>query len=269
MQFFCYQNGRIVQTSEIQISHKNLAFMRGYGVFELFRTYEKNPFYLEEHLTRLKNGAHKLNLNVPENIKNIIEKLIQLNQADDLVYKIYLTENENGESELLIVAENIPQIPAEDKDNGIHVILTRNLRVLPEIKSTSYLAAIHALKEAKKQNATDAIYVNQKSELLELTRANFFAVIGKIIYTPKNEILHGITRNIVIELSNELNLKLKETTILENDIPYFDEAFCTATTKEIQPIKQIEGIKIPIGEITKKLQKKFELKVQSNRYSTV
>jgi branched-subunit amino acid aminotransferase/4-amino-4-deoxychorismate lyase len=244
--------------------------MRGYGVFELFRTYETTPFYLSEHLQRLKRGAKMLKLNYPEEIETILNKLFSLNRENDLVYKIYLSETENEKDELLIIAEKLIPPILDEKSNGISIILNRNLRVFPEIKTTSYLAAIRALKDAKEVGASDALYVNEKDELLELTRANFFCVMDSVIYTPKNDILEGITRKVVIELANELKLPIKTTTIYENQISDFEEAFATSTTKEILPIKKIGPTSLKIGPVTKKLMIEFRrmIKIDENKLAT-
>jgi branched-chain amino acid aminotransferase len=53
MEKLFWKNGRILADSSNIISPLDLGLIRGYGVFDFFRTYGKTPFELEAHFDRL------------------------------------------------------------------------------------------------------------------------------------------------------------------------------------------------------------------------
>mgnify|MGYP000499897422 CR=1 FL=1 len=266
MAHFCFQNGNFLPQSEAKLEITNLAFTRGYGAFELFRTYEFTPFFLKEHLARFQNSANVLGLHYPKSVELVIERLLKKNNTPNLVFRLYLSEDESGESQFIVLCDPITLPPESQYERGIPIITTNLTRHFHEIKSTCYLAALVSLKEAAKKGAEDALFKNSKGELLELTKSNFFAVIDGILRTPKEGILFGITRSIVLELANKLDLEILEGPIEEREIPRIEEAFCTSTIREILPLSKIDTHTIPLGPITRKLQAAFraELAIKFN-----
>ena len=93
----------------------------------------------------------------------------------------------------------------------------------------------------------------------------FFLIKNNTVITPKKNILLGITRNFI------LNLVMKEFSIEERDIHFdelarADEAFITATNKEVLPIVQIDSTTIgngKIGKNTKKIMEMFAAAIRS------
>ena len=257
MQFFCYHNGKYILQKSASIPTTDLGFTRGYAAFELIRTYDYTPFYLKEHLERFRNNAKSLLLEYPDNVEEVVATLLEKNNQKNLVIRLYLSEDESGKSHFLVLCDPILLPSKEQYKNGIAVITTTHMRHFYQIKSTCYLAAILALKDAAKHSAEDAIFKNPQGHLLELTKSNFFAVIDGTLYTPKNEILFGITRSLVIELAKELSIPLKEADIPICRLPHIEEAFSTSTIREILPISKIDSQIIPLGPITKTLQRLF------------
>ncbi len=104
--------------------------------------------------------------------------------------------------------------------------------------------------------------ISEDKKILECVTSNFFAVIDKkLITTPKDKILAGITRKIVIQLAKKLKIPVEERDIDLREIKNFDEAFITATNKEILPIIKIDRARIgggKVGEITKILMEEFK-----------
>ena len=57
-----YIDGQYLTEDKASISVKDLAVLRGFGVFDFLITYNKRPFYLKEHVQRLENSAGKIGL---------------------------------------------------------------------------------------------------------------------------------------------------------------------------------------------------------------
>ena len=107
---------------------------------------------------------------------------------------------------------------------GIKVITTRLQREAPEAKTTNYMAAVRALKEAARHDASDALYVNEQGHVLEATRSNFFIFRGDTLVTPLDGVLFGVTRNVVLELARGRFL-IEERPISLDELIQADEAF--------------------------------------------
>ena len=79
--------------------------------------------------------------------------------------------------------------------------------------------------------------------MLEAATSNFFAFVGGKIIAPKDNILKGITRNLVIKLAKK-EFKVEERELKTDELSLTTEAFITATNKDIVPVVQIDDKKI-------------------------
>ena len=69
--------------------------------------------------------------------------------------------------------------------------------------------------------------------------------------------LNGITRQSIIKIASDLNLKVKELNLKYEDLLDADEAFFTGTAAEVVPIRELDGRAIGTGSrgpLTQKLQ---------------
>ena len=76
-------------------------------------------------------------------------------------------------------------------------------REFATVKSTNYALAWHAARQTAGKNWDDILFMNGDS-VTEAARSNFFAVIGGVLCTPRDGMLFGVTRKVVMELATEL-----------------------------------------------------------------
>jgi len=252
-----YVGGRWVHPHEATLSMNDIAVLRGYSVFESLRTYDRQPFHLDEHLRRLYRSAILIELDIPwssEQIATVVQEIIARNRYRHATIRLLIT---GGESEDGTLPSGKPTLavlitPLGERDmklfaKGIKLITTRLQRVSPEAKTTNYIAAVRALREAVRRDAADALFVNEEGHVLEATRSNFFIFRGDMLVTPREEILIGVTRNLVLELARG-RFAIEERPILLEELARTDEAFITASSKEITPVVQIEDLTIGNGK---------------------
>ena len=252
-----YVGGCWVHPHEATLSINDIAVLRGYSVFESLRTYDRRPFHLDEHLKRLYQSAVLIGLEIPWSsrfIADIIRETIARNTYKHASIRLLLT---GGESEDGITPSGKPVLvvmitPLGERDmqrfaRGIKLIITRLQREAPEAKTTNYMAAVQALKEAANRGAADALFVNEQGHVQEATRSNFFIFRGDILVTPRDGVLHGITRNVVLQLAQG-RFAVEERPILLEELPLADEAFITSSSKEITPVVQIDDLVIGSGK---------------------
>src|SRR6266566_1468432 len=252
-----YIEGQWVHPGEATISINDIALLRGYSVFESFRTYNRRPFHLDEHLTRLYRSAGLIEMTIPwsrEYITDVIRDIIARNVYKHASIRLLVT---GGVSEDGILPSDIPTLVAmitqlaerdmEGFARGCKLITTKLQRISPEAKTANYIAAVRALKEAVRRDAADALFVNERENVLEATRSNFFIFREDTLVTPRKGILIGITRNVVLELARG-RFAVEERPILLEELAMADEAFVTSSSKEITPVVQIDDLVIGDGK---------------------
>lgn len=265
-----YINGKYFQPKEARISIFDLGFTRAYAVFDFLRTYSGKPFYLKEHLNRLLNSAKIIGLKHQYNLKfleKIVLKTFKKSKLKDASIKIYLTGGESkdfltlSKANLVIIVTPIKNLSEDLYQKGGKLITKTCERILPQAKTTVYTEGLKYLQEAKKRGAIEVLLIGPDKKILECATSNIFVVLNKKLVTPKNNILLGVTRKVVINLAKKVKISVIERDIYLKEIRNADEVFITATNKEILPIAEIDNYKISnkrIGEITKKLREEFK-----------
>jgi branched-chain amino acid aminotransferase len=267
-----YINGKFLDEKEAKISVYDLGLLRGYAVFDFLRTYNQKPFYLNDHLKRLLNSAKLIGLKHGYNLKllrKIVTQTLKKNIQKGLEYniRIILTGGESkdfitpSKPNLIVMITPLKKLDEKLYQKGGKLITKISERILPQAKTIIYSEAVKFIQEAKKKGAVEVLLLDKNKKILECTTSNFFAVIdGKIITPSTEKILSGITRKIVINLAKRLKIPVIERDIYFNEIKKFDEAFITASNKEILPIIQIDNFKISTqpGPITKTLMSQFK-----------
>lgn len=264
-----YVNGQYVKEEEAKISILDLAILRGFGVFDYLRTYAGRPFHLWDHLLRFKYSAEHIGLALPNSlseIEAIVSAVQKLNHLEEASIKIILTGGISPDqftpqiqSNLIVFAYPLTSYPHHYFTDGIKVITTRLSRSLPTSKTTQYTPAIVALQQGKAQNAVEAIYLNAQNELLEATTSNFFGFKDGTLYTCcSEEVLIGITREVVRNLAAP-HFPIDTRALSYDEIPKLEEAFITASNKEVMPVTQIDSMKVGTGQVGPKTRFIMEL----------
>ncbi len=247
MDTLVYINDQFLDGKEATISPLDISVLRGFGVMDYFRTYGGNPFKLREHLERFVFSASEIGLTVPkaiEEMEEIVAGLLARTNFEETGIKVVLTgglsEDQlmpDGEPTFFAVAYPFKPFPKIYFEKGIKITTECYERPFPKAKTIQYLPAIMALKNGE----VDVLFHNEKGYLLETATANFFAVKEGKIITPKEGVLEGITRQVVLELED-----VEEREIHFSEIESFEGAFLTSSNKEVMPVTQINHHVIPL-----------------------
>jgi branched-chain amino acid aminotransferase len=250
-----YIDGACVTEDKAVISAKDLAVLRGFGVFDFLITYNKRPFYLKEHVQRLDNSAKKIGLKLNhtnEAICSIVKETVLRNTHHDesnirIVYTGGISSDgvtPEGNGKLMVMVTPKLQLPTWWYTDGAKIITLDIERFIPGAKSTNYLTAVWALQQAHHQEAIEAIYVDRNNHMLEGTTTNFYFFKDNKLITTQSDILPGITRSVVIELVKD-HFDIKFRDIGKGEIASMEEVFISGSNKEIVPIIQINDT--PVG----------------------
>jgi len=131
------------------------------------------------------------------------------------------------------------------------VSIRRNhpLALNPMIKSNNLLNNALAMQEAIRSEAEEALMRNQNGDLVECSQSNFFLVRDGALLTPPLAagLLPGITRELVMELADELGVPARDERLSPDDLRTADEAFITGTTREVTPVVRIDDLIVGSG----------------------
>ena len=277
MEKYCYLNGRIVELKDAKISITDLGVLRGYGVFDFLRTYDGTPFLVDKHLDRLENSAKEASLKIPISrleLKKIIYQLIKKNKAKSVGIRIVVTggESEDGlscnpeKSTLFVLMQKISSPEKSVYEKGVKLITYNYQRELAAAKTTNYLTKLKLQGLKKKKNAFEILYVTD-DQILEGATCNFFVFKGDTLVTPKDNILLGTRRGVVIKLAKKF-FKVEERPLKLCELSESLEAFLTSISKDIVPVTQINEQKIgdgKVGKNTKLLMKVFKEFVEQEK----
>lgn len=251
-----YVDGAFVPSDKAVIPVDDLSVLRGYGVCDIMRTYHGRPYFIDEHIRRLRDSAAKINLELPwteDGIKRIVLETLGKNRVTaEANIRIVVTGGSSpdfmtprGRPRLIVLVTPIKGLPDHWYTDGVKVITHFQERALAGAKVTSYIPAALALEKARTRDAVEAIYVDQHRHALEGTTSNLFAFFGDTLTTPDHGILHGITRKLILSLAREL-FRVEERPIPLEELLTADEVFITGTNKGVVPVVRIDDT--PIGD---------------------
>lgn len=271
-----YVNGQYVKEEDAKISVLDLSVLRGFGVFDYLRTYNGRPFHMRNHLERLKYSSKHVGLSLSysfKQIEEIIHNVQKLSNLSEASIKILVTGGISADqftpltpTNLIVFAYPLTPYPPHYYTDGIKVITTKLNRSLPTSKTTQYTPAIVAMQQGKAQDAKEALYINASDEILEATTSNFFAFKNNTLFTCcSDEVLIGITREVVLKLATPY-FPINTRALTLQEITEMDEAFITASNKEVMPVIQIDFLVIGDGKVgprTKQIMELFRTYTQS------
>ncbi|RJQ34088.1 hypothetical protein C4568_03015 [Candidatus Parcubacteria bacterium] len=268
---FCYLNGKILPVSEAKVGVNDIGLLRGFGIYEAMRTFNRVPFMFADHMTRFHTSTDALKLTIPESdeeIHRIIAQLVDKNipEGKDAVIRFILTGGEAiGGIEynpkhptFYILVEELKPLPPEVFEQGCTLLVHEHQRVFPGYKTTNYITAVLLQEERKKAGALEILYT-YKGKVLEPATSNLFIVKNGKIATAKDDILAGITRKVSIDLARK-EFQVDERDVSVDEMYAADEAFLTSSFKDIVPVVEIDGKKIGAGvpgPVTKRVMQLF------------
>jgi branched-chain amino acid aminotransferase len=264
---FIYVKDKLYPRNEAKVSVFDSVVQGGDAVWEGLRVYNNRIFCLDKHLERLLNSAKALDFKkIPTRklIKAALFATLRANNMTDGVHiRLTLTRGEKITSGmdprlnqfgccLIVLAEW--KKPVYDNEGGIRAICSSIRRNNPnhldsKIHHNNLLNNILAKIEANVAGVDAALMLDIHGYASELNGANIFIVKKGQVLTPlADSCLPGITRKLVLEISEEEKIPVIEKNISATEIYTADEAFASGTMGELTPIIELDGRKINCPE---------------------
>jgi len=254
-----YLNGEYLPLAEAKVSVLDRGFLFGDGIYEVIPAYAGRLFRLEDHIARLNNSLSGIRLDLNKTVAEwqaIFQPLLESDKDQYIYLQItrgYAPKRDHGFPEQAVptVFAMCSEIkPFAGRLSGIKAVtLDDNRWQLCNIKAITLLGNILLRQEALDQDCAEAILV-KNGYVVEGAASNLFAVIdGELITPPKtNEILPGITRDVILELAQANNIPCREDIIAEEALQNASEIWVTSSTREIVPVVELNGAAVADGK---------------------
>lgn len=241
---FYILNGELKASSNVEIFQK----IKKPPIYEVIRVIDGIPLFLEEHLERMVKSARIIDCKIERQTNEIeedIKELVLQDKVKNLNIKILCAEIEELGQVFVVYFINSFYPPEEYYKNGIHTILFHHRRQNPNAKLQMVSFKEEIARELDENKAFEALLVNEEGYIPEGSRSNMFFVKKDKIYTaPKGDVLLGITRKYILEVCEELNIKVIEENIHIDDLNKLDGGFISGTSINVLPIATIDDIKL-------------------------
>jgi len=252
----------------LPVSDRGLQY--GDGVFETIEINGQRPVFFDRHLKRLEDGCRRLAIPCPAFGRLTEEAGLLCQQAPArAVLKILVTSGSGGrgyrrpeaiQATRILSLHPYPDYPDAFATQGINTRLCgTRLGINPAlagIKHLNRLEQVLARAEWSDQGIQEGIMLDSNDQVIEGTMTNLFYVKNHALHTaPLTQCgIAGIIRNLIMELADQHDLRVKQPNYTLEQLVSADEIFVCNSIIGIWPVKQIDRLAFEPGPITRKLQ---------------
>jgi branched-chain amino acid aminotransferase len=279
---FIWMDGKLVEWRSAQVHILTHALHYASSVFEGERCYNGKIFKSTEHSERLRKSGDLLDMPLPYSVEEINaakEAVLKANNLTD-AYVRALAWRGAGEDmgvaskrnpiRMAVACWSWGNYYGDAKLKGAKLDIAKWRRpdplTIPHAAKAAGLYMICTMSKhaAEAKGCSDAMMFDYRGYVAEATGANIFFVKGGEVYTPiPDAILNGITRQTVIGMLKDMQVKVHETRIKPEDLEGFEGCFLTGTAAEITPVGQIGDYNFEVGDLIKRVATDYEKLVRA------
>jgi branched-chain amino acid aminotransferase len=279
-------DGELVPASEATVSVDDRGFQYGDGVFETMRAYGGEVFEFDAHLDRLADSSETCSLDhglAREDLRERVHETLAANDLADAYVKLSVTRGSQPgtvtpqpdvDPTVVVYAKSLPRGGREGEDvwdepATLETVKTRKpaTNAVPsDAKTHNYLNSV--LARAELFDADEALLRGPDDAVAEGAASNVFFVGPNGLHTPSLDgpVLPGITRRVVLELAQGLDVPVYSGSYSVQAVREAEEVFLTNTTWEVRPVATVDGIDVGGGPVTELLRKRFDRLVEERHY---
>lgn len=252
-----FLDGEYLPRTEARVSVEDRGFLFADGVYEVTPAYRGRFFRLDHHLVRMRRGLGALEIEHDlEGLEEVHRQLLRRNGLEDAEVSVVYYQVTRGAAPrvhhfppttptptVYAFAKEYRRPSRARWEEGYGAITVPDRRwPRSDLKTIALLPNVLAQEAARKARVKDALLVRD-GMALEGAHNNLFAVFGGRLVThpASNQILHGITREFVLELAREEGIPVEARPIPVEELPEADELFFTGTTTEVRPTVRLDG----------------------------
>ncbi|NBX42322.1 MAG: branched-chain amino acid aminotransferase [Rhodobacteraceae bacterium] len=275
-------DGALVDWREANVHILTHAMHYASSVFEGERAYGGKIFLSRAHSERLHFSAGQLDFEIPFTVDQIETAKAEVLTANGLsdAYVRAVAWRGAGEDmgvssrrnpvRLAIAAWGWGNYYGDAKTKGAKLDIARWKRPSPETAPSHakaaglYMICTMSKHEAEAKGCSDAMMFDYRGYVAEATGANIFFVKDGEVHTPKPDcFLNGLTRQTVIGMLNDRQIKVHERHIMPEELESFEQCWLTGTAAEVTPVGQIGSFNFDVGALTRDISDAYEKLVRA------
>jgi len=269
-----FVNGLFLPLADATVSVEDRGFQFGDGIYEVIRTYDRRPFELEAHLSRLDRSAQALDLRQPYSRQEWTQFVLEaIQRAAFPEAKIYIqitrgvaprdhAYHDDLAPTVVMTIREFRALSPSVRAAGVEAMTIEDIRWSRcDIKSVNLLANVLARQQAKHAQVFETILIRD-GQVTEGAVSNVMLVRdGTVITAPEGAlILSGVTRGVVLQIARQEGLHVREQYCSQADLHAATEVCLTGTTVEVLGVVRIDGKPIGDGKpgpVTQRLAARF------------
>jgi branched-chain amino acid aminotransferase len=277
-----WMDGKLVEWRDANVHILTHAMHYASAVFEGERCYNGKIFKGHEHSERLLRSGNLLDMSIPftaEQIDAAKEATLKANGLTDAYVRAIAWRGAGPDMGVASLANPVRLAVAvwewgnyygDAKFKGAKLDIAKWKRPSPETipseakASGLYMICTMSKHAAMAKGCSDAMMFDYRGYVAEATGANIFFVKDGEVHTPKADaFLNGLTRQTVIGMLHDMQIKVHERHILPEELEGFEQCWLTGTAAEVTPVGQIGDYNFEVGELTKRVSTEYEKLVRA------
>ncbi len=279
---YIWMDGKLIPWREANVHILTHAMHYASSVFEGERCYNGKIFKSVAHSERLKKSAEMIDFEIPWSVEEIEKAKYDVLKANGWTdaYVRAVAWRGVGEDMGVASARNPVRLAVaawewgayygDAKMKGAKLDISKWKRPSPETipvhakAAGLYMICTMSKHAAEAKGCSDALFMDYRNYVAEATGANIFFVQDGEVHTPKADaFLNGLTRQTVIGMLKDRQIKVHERHIEPGEMEGFQQCWLTGTAAEVTPVGQIGDYNFEVGALTRDIADGYEKLVRS------
>lgn len=279
---FIWLDGKLVPWREANVHILSHAMHYASSVFEGERAYGGKIFLSRAHSERLRFSGDQLDMPIPYTVDEIEAAKYEVLKANNLTdaYVRAVAWRGAGPDMGVSSARNPVRMAVAAwewgayyggaKFKGAKLDISKWKRPSPETipvhakAAGLYMICTTSKHAAEAKGCSDALFMDYRGYVAEATGANIFFIQDGEVHTPLADcFLNGLTRQTVIGMLKDRQIKVHERRIEPGEMEGFQQCWLTGTAAEVTPVGQIGDYNFEVGALTREVAESYEKLVRA------
>ncbi|MEM7490688.1 MAG: branched-chain amino acid aminotransferase [Pseudomonadota bacterium] len=277
-----WMDGTLVDWRDANVHLLTHAMHYASSVFEGERAYGGTIFESRKHSERLLASGRELDMEIPWTVDEIEAakyETMKANGQQDAYIRVLAwrgagedmgVSSKRNPVRMAVATWGWGNYYGDAKTKGARLDIAKWKRPSPETAPYKakaaglYMIATMSKHAAEAKGCSDAMMFDYRGYVAEATGANIFFVKDGEVHTPKPDcFLDGITRQTVMGMLADRQIKVHERHIMPEELEGFEQCWLTGTAAEVTPVGEIGDYNFEVGAITRDISDAYETLVRS------
>lgn len=272
-----WMDGKLIPWRDANVHILTHAMHYASSVFEGERAYNGKIFESRRHSERLRKSAEMIDFQIPWTVDEIEAAKVAVLEANGQTdaYVRAVAWRGAGEDMGVASARNPVRLAiaswawgnyyGDAKMKGAKLDIAKWRRPDPATAPSQakaaglYMICTMSKHAAEAKGCSDAMMFDYRGYVAEATGANIFFVKDGEVHTPDPDcFLNGITRQTVIGMLKDRQIKVHERRIMPEELEGFEQCWLTGTAAEVTPVGKIGDYTFEVGSLTRDIAQGYE-----------